>query len=69
MLHLDLAVEDNRVRVAFDVPDKPGEQLPLADLALFGMYLDVIRAQVTELATRAVYKVDGYDLIIDETAA
>jgi hypothetical protein len=65
MIQLELTVDEGKARVRFDVPDEEGSEIPLTDLAAFALYLDVVRQQVTEITTKAVYQIEDYDLTVE----
>lgn len=62
MIKLEIETSETELKVRLDLPDKPGEMLKLTELALFTLYLDVVKQRVTELTNRAISRGDGYDL-------
>ena len=64
MITLAMEIDRGELKVKFEAPDQPGEQLRLTELALFALYLDVIKQRITDLTNRALSKGEGYDLVI-----
>jgi hypothetical protein len=52
--------------IRFDAPDKPGETVRLDELAVFGLYVDVIKSRIVELTNRAMAGTEGYDLVVKD---
>lgn len=52
------------IAVQFDVPDEPGQELRMDELAVFALHLDVVKHRITELTDKAIAKDRGYDLTL-----
>jgi|RhiMetdeSRZDD1v2_1073273.scaffolds.fasta_scaffold361076_2 hypothetical protein len=66
MIRLEMTADQGHMELRFDAPDKPGETVRLDELAVFGLYLDVIKNRIVELTNRAVSGTEGYDLVVKD---
>lgn len=65
MIRLEMTAKDGELKMRFDVPDQPGEEVRLDELATFALHLDVVKQRLTALTSRAIAKNQGYDLVIE----
>lgn len=66
MIRLQMTADEGHMALQFDAPDKPGEAVRLDELAVFALYLDVIKNRIIELTNHAMAGTQGYDLVVGD---
>ena len=64
MIQLRLEVDKEKGKVLLNLPDTEEEKLSLKELAVFNLYVDLVKKQVEDLFASSVIKAGGYDISI-----